>query len=113
MAKGLPKIPIPNCHLNTHIIRDNMKRHVAAEAEPERMALKYMAYNTTLPMKVRMQAQLKLANMHSWTRMGEFRNRCVVSGKGRSILSDFKMSRYRLKLAVRDGLLPGVKRASW
>ncbi|KAK9376839.1 mitochondrial 37S ribosomal protein uS14m [Lipomyces chichibuensis] len=107
------KIPTPGCFINTRIMRDNFKRHMAAEAEAERRALKHIVYNMTVPVRARIQAQLKLAVMPNYTRMNQTKNRCVVSGKGRAVLSEFKMSRHQFRMAAQNGELPGVKRATW
>ncbi|KAK9379790.1 mitochondrial 37S ribosomal protein uS14m, partial [Kockiozyma suomiensis] len=107
------KLPTPGSRLRTWTVRDNYKRFMAAEAEPERKALKYVTYNTTLPMSVRIQAQMKLSAMPSCTRMTMVKNRCVMTGKGRSVLSKFKMCRYVFKEMAKAGEIPGVKRATW
>jgi small subunit ribosomal protein S14 len=49
----------------------------------------------SLPPRMRAQAQLQLSQMHAYTRPTQIRNRCIEGGKGRGVLSDFKMSRVR------------------
>lgn len=108
-----------------------------------RQALRYIIRNLSLPARTRAQAQLELTQMHCYTRPTQIRNRCILGGKGRGILRDFKMSRvcalhmaqcYRMKEWRKDvstmliiyllrqynfrmnalsGDLPGVKKASW
>ncbi|KAL8825642.1 MAG: hypothetical protein Q9191_004291 [Dirinaria sp. TL-2023a] len=58
-----------------------------------RQALRYIIRNTTLPPRARAQAQLKLSQMHCYTRPTQIRNRCIEGGKGRGVLSDFRMAR--------------------
>jgi ribosomal protein S14 len=58
-------------------------------------ALRYIIRNTTLPPRVRAEAQLQLAQMHSYTRGTQIRNRCIMGGQGRGVLRDFKMTRVR------------------
>jgi small subunit ribosomal protein S14 len=41
------------------------------------------------------------------------RNRCVLSGRGGSVLSVFRLSRIRFRELALLGKLPGVKKASW
>lgn len=60
-----------------------------------RQALRYIIRNTTLPPRVRATAQLQLTQMHCYTNPTQIRNRCILGGKGRGILSDFKLSRVR------------------
>ncbi|KAH6686918.1 ribosomal protein S14p/S29e [Plectosphaerella plurivora] len=100
-------------HLSTHIIRDHTKRKVFAEFETERQALRYLIRNTTLPPRVRAEAQLQLTQMHCYTRPTQIRNRCTMGGKARGIFRDFKLSRFMFRMQAIEGHLPGVKKASW
>lgn len=67
-----------------------------------RQALRYIIRNTTLPPRVRAEAQLQLTQMHAYTRPTQIRNRCIMGGQGRGVLSDFKMTRVRESMMV-DG----------
>lgn len=62
-----------------------------------RQALRYIIRNTTLPPRVRAEAQLQLTQMHCYTNPTQIRNRCILGGKGRGIFSDFKMSRVSMQ----------------
>ncbi|KAK2601083.1 hypothetical protein N8I77_010555 [Diaporthe amygdali] len=81
------------CFVNVKVIRDHTKRKVYEKFEAERQALRYIIRNTTLPPRVRAEAQLQLTQMHCYTNPTQIRNRCILGGKGRGIFSDFKMSR--------------------
>ena len=65
-----------------------------------RQALRYIIRNTTLAPRVRAEAQLQLSQMHCYTRGTQVRNRCILGGKTRGILRDFKMSRVSFASAV-------------
>jgi small subunit ribosomal protein S14 len=96
-----------------------------------RQALRYIIRNTTLPPRTRAIAQLQLTQMHCYTRPTQIRNRCIMGGKGRGVLGDFKLSRvrrtanqlqgrrgltlvqYNFRMEALAGNLPGVKKASW
>ena len=54
-----------------------------------------MIRNTTLPARVRAEAQLQLTQMHCYTRPTQIRNRCIMGGRARGIFRDFKMTRVR------------------
>lgn len=84
-----------------------------AESEVSRKALKYLAQNTTLPMKTRVEAQLQLHAMPHYTRPTQIKNRCIESGYGRSVIKDFRMSRIKFRELALKGDLPGVRKASW
>jgi ribosomal protein S14 len=52
-----------------------------------------MIRNTSLPGRVRAQAQLQLSQMHAYTRPTQIKNRCVESGTARSVFRDFRINR--------------------
>lgn len=111
---GLKNIPLPGgTKITTRMIRDNFKRHKVAEEEVTRTALRYIARNTTLPMKVRAEAQLQLAAMPQYTCETQVKNRCIESGYARSIITDFSLCRIKFRELALDGRLPGVRKASW
>ena len=60
-----------------------------------RQALRYVIRNTTLPARTRAVAQLQLTQMHAYTRPTQTRNRCILGGKSRGVLREFKMTRVR------------------
>ncbi|QKX56531.1 uncharacterized protein TRUGW13939_03636 [Talaromyces rugulosus] len=98
--------------INARIIRDHTKRKVFEQFEPERQALRYAIRNTSLPQRVRVQAQLQLSQMHAYTRSTQIKNRCVAGGVARSVFRDFKIARYQFREQALAGLLPGVRKAS-
>jgi ribosomal protein S14 len=61
-----------------------------------------MIRNTTLPPRVRAEAQLQLTQMHCYTRGTQIRNRCIMGGRARGIFRDFKMTRVRTYPAIND-----------
>jgi ribosomal protein S14 len=67
-----------------------------------------MIRNTTLPPRVRAEAQLQLTQMHCYTRPTQIRNRCIMGGQGRGVLSDFKMSRVSRRAMRMRAKVPGL-----
>lgn len=61
--------------------------------EPHRQALRYIIRNTALPQSMRNKAQLELAQMHSYTRPTQIKNRCVMGGVARGVFRAFRMGR--------------------
>jgi small subunit ribosomal protein S14 len=112
-----PTRPLSKTYLagfvNARILRDNMKRQAFAENEQLRNALRYdhfsayfttkaksltagdsyISQNTQLPSRQRALAQLQLSQMHSHTRSTQFKNRCILAGKGRGVFRDFRLGR--------------------
>ncbi|AET41060.1 mitochondrial 37S ribosomal protein uS14m Ecym_7213 [Eremothecium cymbalariae DBVPG len=107
------KTKLPSGFLNARLIKDHFKRQQVAENEVTVKALKYISRNTTLPQKLRMEAQLQLSAMPNYTRATQVRNRCVLTGHSRSVLSDFRLCRTQFREKARNGELPGVKKGVW
>lgn len=112
------------CFVNVHVLRDHTKRKVFAQHEAERSApraplnssaitfkadnhgrqsLRYIAQNTSLPQRMRAQAQLQLSQMHMYTRSTVIKNRCIMGGRGKGIFGDFRMSRVCRNAIVEAG----------
>lgn len=64
-----------------------------------RQALRFLARNTSLPQRIRAQAQLQLSQMHCYTRPTQIQNRCVMGGVARGVFRAFRMGRVRCSLA--------------
>ncbi|ODV60436.1 mitochondrial 37S ribosomal protein uS14m [Ascoidea rubescens DSM 1968] len=104
---------LPPGFINTRILRDNFKRQQSAEHEVLIRALKYIARNTTLPPRARLEAQLQLTSMPHYTRITSCKDRCFVSGTSRSVLKHFHINRIQFREMALGGLLPGVRKAAW
>ncbi|KAJ3463563.1 hypothetical protein MRS44_008349 [Fusarium solani] len=103
------------CFVNIRTLRDHTKRKVFEQHETESVQTSPPLYHPqyhTSP-RVRAEAQLQLTQMHCYTRPTQIRNRCIMGGQGRGVLSDFKMTRYNFRMEAMAGNIPGVKRASW
>lgn len=102
--------------LITPYSRDMAKRQTVASNELLRRAFKYVARNTTLPLKVRHQAQLQLNSFPNNSRPEIVRERCVASGKGRGIFTEFGLCRVSLRggslSAGRDDVREKASRSS-
>ena len=58
-----------------------------------RQALRYIIRNTSLPQRVRATAQLKLSQMHCYTRRTQIQNRCIAGDIARGVFRKFKIGR--------------------
>jgi len=43
----------------------------------------------------------------------KIRNRCILTGRSRGIIKEWQISRIKFKLLADQGLIPGIRRASW
>lgn len=100
-------------YINARVLRDQFKRLQYTEYEVTRNALKYIARNTELTPRARLEAQLQLTSMPKYTSYNQIRDRCVASGNSKSLIRDFKLNRTVFRDRARAGLIPGVSKASW
>jgi small subunit ribosomal protein S14 len=68
-------------------------RQAVASSELLRRAYKYLARNTTLPSRTRHQAQLGLNALLPKTRPDRVKERCIETGRGRGIITEFGLCR--------------------
>lgn len=87
------KFKLPRTYINNWVLRDHFKRLQSAEHEVTTRALKFIARNTQLPPKARLEAQLQLTTMPNYTRMTQVKDRCVASGTAKSVIKEFRLNR--------------------
>ncbi|KIM45985.1 hypothetical protein M413DRAFT_441043 [Hebeloma cylindrosporum] len=98
---------------NARVLRDIKARHGVRANEIARRAYLYVARNETLSPQVRHHAQLQLNTFERYTRPTTVKNRCIESGRGRGVMSEFGLCRFQFRLKALRGELPGVSKASW
>ncbi|PWN98062.1 hypothetical protein FA09DRAFT_334179 [Tilletiopsis washingtonensis] len=98
---------------NARVLRDMSTRQAVASSELLRRAYKYLARNTTLPSRTRHQAQLGLNALLPKTRPDRVKERCIETGRGRGIITEFGLCRYAFRLRALKGQLNGVEKGSW
>ncbi|MDR0677850.1 MAG: 30S ribosomal protein S14 [Holosporaceae bacterium] len=79
----------------------------------KRAELKAVINNKTVSPEERFTAQLKLAAMPRTSSATRIRNRCMVTGRARGVYRKFNISRIMLREMAAEGLIPGVRKASW
>jgi len=82
----------------------------ARQAKRERMVAKYAAIRKELKEKGDYLALQKLPRNSNPTRL---HSRCSVTGRPRSFMRKFGVSRIAFRELALDGKIPGVTKASW
>ena len=83
---------------------------IARQAKRERLVAKYAAIRKELKEKGDMAGLQKLPRNSSPTRL---HNRCSVTGRPRSFMKKFGVSRIAFRELALEGKIPGVTKASW
>jgi len=95
-------------------IEKNKKRErLAARYNDRRLKLKAMVTDVALPIEERVAAQEKLQSFPRNSSPVRIRKRCALTGRSRGYMGKFKLSRIKFRELALQGLLPGVKKASW
>jgi small subunit ribosomal protein S14 len=86
---------------------------VVQRQKARRLALKAVIMDKKVPPTERFQAQLKLSALPRNGAPSRMRNRCLLTGRSRSVYRKFKLSRLMFREMASAGLLPGIRKASW
>jgi small subunit ribosomal protein S14 len=83
---------------------------IAREAKRQRLVAKYAAIRKELKEKGDNAGLQKLPRNSSPSRL---HNRCSITGRPRSFMKKFGVSRIAFRELALDGKIPGVTKASW
>lgn len=99
--------------MTKHIQKDKKKRFLFLQYEKDRKILKSIYKNSNLSVDFRQKASINLSDLPKNSSKVRLKNRCIISGRGRFILSSFSLSRLMFRKLARDGLIPGLTKSSW
>lgn len=77
--------------------------------EKNRLLLKNVYSNTNIPNYIRQVAGFKLFKQG----VDSVRNRCLITNKSRSVFSNFKLSRIKLRWLISNNYINGVKKTNY
>ncbi|MBN1783920.1 MAG: 30S ribosomal protein S14 [Alphaproteobacteria bacterium] len=93
--------------------RDLKRRKLVKRYQPKRDALLTVARDRNANPEERFEASQKLAKLpRNGTRV-RLHNRCQLTGRGKGVYRKFKLCRIQLRDLANNGLIPGMKKASW
>jgi small subunit ribosomal protein S14 len=95
-------------------VENNNKRiSLVARYIELRRELRAKVKNLKLPQEEREAAMKKLASLPRNSAEIRVRNRCLITGRPRGVLSKFKLSRIKFRELALKGQIPGVTKSSW
>jgi small subunit ribosomal protein S14 len=95
------------------IIKDKKRRNLFKKYEIKRKYLKYIINNKNIIKYIRINAMLKINKLPKDSSKIRIKNRCIITGRPKSIYRKFKMSRISLRNFAHNGLLTGILKSSW
>jgi ribosomal protein S14 len=80
--------------------------------EKKKKIYKFFLYNTVFSKRRKLQVSKNFFLIHKNASITKIRNRCIISGRARSVFRDFKLSRTFFKRYANKGKLVGVSKHS-
>lgn len=93
------------------VVKDRNIREKFQNIELRVQVLKGLYYNMFLDVNCREYSREKLSKLKGIEY--KIKNRCILTGRSKGVLRNFKISRLEFKKLAVKGLLIGVKKASW
>nr|SYZ47139.1 7367d5f2-2873-41fe-b50a-d746f2b57841-CDS [Plasmodiophora brassicae] len=95
------------------VIFESNTRYTFKYFEIKQRIIKSLSKNLYLPILVRRKLLWQLDKLSLLSSLIYVKNRCVVSGRAKSIYKFFNLSRIVIKKFFRLGYIPGLNRSSW
>ena len=95
------------------IVKNEERKVLVARYAEKRRALLAIIKNPKTTGDARVAAYNKLRRMPRNTARIRIRNRCSMTGRARGFEGYFGLSRIALREMALNGLIPGVRKASW
>ena len=99
--------------MHSQIRRDKKRRFLVQKYEMIRRVLKSLISNSRTSHEDRMAYMYRLHNLPRNSSVVRIRNRCLLTGRGRSVYRQFGISRISFRELAGNGFLPGVFKSSW
>ena len=95
------------------IEKNERRKQMAAKQAPKRAALGAIVKSVTASEEEKRAAQVALQKLPRNGAAARVRNRCQMTGRSRAYISTFGLSRIAFREMALQGLIPGVRKASW
>lgn len=95
------------------VLRNEKRKQLVARHAEQRKALKAVIKRPDSTLEDKQAAQQELNRLPRNSSPVRVRNRCAISGRVRSYLRRFGISRIDFRLLALKGEIPGVRKSSW
>ena len=89
------------------------QRYSFKDNEKKRLILKAITQNLNIEKNIRWKIQRNFINIPNVSSLTRIKNRCILTGRSKSVYRFFKLSRIQLRKLASEGFLPGVSKYSW
>ena len=95
------------------IVRNEQRRELIDRHAAKRKELRAIIKNPKTSQEDREAAYAAIRKLPGDSSATRFRNRCAMTGRPRAYLRQFGLSRVTFREMALNGLIPGVRKASW
>jgi small subunit ribosomal protein S14 len=95
------------------IEREKRRELLNKKWNKKRLDLKQVIRDLNASDEDRAQAELQLQALPRDSNRCRQRTRCLLCGRSRAVYRKVKLCRIHMRSAVMDGLVPGMRKASW
>lgn len=95
------------------VVKNEERKALVARYAERRAALKETIRSPQTSDEDRQAAYAKLRSLPRDSSKTRIRNRCAMTGRPRAFLRQFGLSRVTFREMALQGLIPGVRKASW
>ncbi len=95
------------------IQRDLKRRYLFSKNELKRIELKSLINDLNISKDMRYNFITQLNKLPRNSSKVRIKNRCILTGRSRSVSSFFRLSRIKFRELAAQGLLMGVTKSSW
>lgn len=99
--------------MTNSIQRDKKRRSIFSKYELKRLELTNVIHDLTFSKEIRYQSLRELNKLPRNSSRTRIKNRCILTGRGHSVLRFCGFSRLKFRELASQGLLMGVTKASW
>ena len=95
------------------IVKNIQRQEIVQRYFSQRKELKAIIKNSNTSFEEKRMAIIKLEKMPRDANPIRVRNRCSLTGRPRGFYRKFGLSRISLREMANNGLIPGIRKASW
>lgn len=95
------------------IARQQQRVDLVTKHQAKRAELRKRSVDMSLSLEERMEARVELGLLPRDSSKVRLKNRCKITGRPHGYIRRLGISRYMLRELAHDGVLPGVRKASW
>lgn len=100
--------------MRAYLVRnDKRRRDLFQKYEKIRCLYKFLQQNSKLTNSQRLHYSRALTFLPKNSSITRIKNRCLITGRGRSVYRDFQLTRMQLRELASFGMLMGIKKSSW